>query len=93
MARDEEAAGIESDATKMEPPAYGLWRESVVSEVLFFISIFIPSHLISTHLSGAYHSLSSRHFHSYPFLITFLSPTIHPSSPIDETHKLTHFVS
>lgn len=31
LARDEEAAGIESDATKMNPPAYGLWRESVVS--------------------------------------------------------------
>jgi hypothetical protein len=31
LARDEEAAGIESDATKMPPPAYGLWRESVVS--------------------------------------------------------------
>jgi len=32
LARDEEAAGIESEATKMPPPAYGLWRESVVSE-------------------------------------------------------------
>lgn len=30
LARDEEAAGIESDATKIPPPAYGLWRESVV---------------------------------------------------------------
>ncbi|KAI0146211.1 hypothetical protein GGR57DRAFT_289418 [Xylariaceae sp. FL1272] len=29
LARDEEAAGIESEATKFEPPAYGLWRESV----------------------------------------------------------------
>lgn len=29
LARDEEAAGIESEATKMPPPAYGLWRESV----------------------------------------------------------------
>ncbi|KAM0155484.1 hypothetical protein ACHAPG_005832 [Botrytis cinerea] len=29
LARDEEAAGIESQATKMPPPAYGLWRESV----------------------------------------------------------------
>ncbi|KAI0857055.1 hypothetical protein F4860DRAFT_371117 [Xylaria cubensis] len=29
LARDEEAAGIESEATKMNPPAYGLWRESV----------------------------------------------------------------
>lgn len=27
--RDEEAAGIESEATKVPPPAYGLWRESV----------------------------------------------------------------
>jgi len=29
FARDAEAAGIESEATKMPPPAYGLWRESV----------------------------------------------------------------
>lgn len=29
LARDEEAAGIESETTKMSPPAYGLWRESV----------------------------------------------------------------
>ncbi|KAK3682915.1 hypothetical protein B0T22DRAFT_297104 [Podospora appendiculata] len=29
MARDEEAAGIESETTKINPPAYGLWRESV----------------------------------------------------------------
>jgi hypothetical protein len=32
LARDEEAAGIESEATKLPPPAYGLWRESVVCE-------------------------------------------------------------
>ncbi|KAK1831995.1 hypothetical protein QBC39DRAFT_405755 [Podospora conica] len=29
LARDEEAAGIESEATKTNPPAYGIWRESV----------------------------------------------------------------
>ncbi|KAG9245181.1 hypothetical protein BJ878DRAFT_32658 [Calycina marina] len=29
LVRDEEAAGIESEATKFSPPAYGLWRESV----------------------------------------------------------------
>jgi len=29
LARDEEAAGIESEATKSNPPAYGRWRESV----------------------------------------------------------------
>ena len=34
MARDEEAAGIESEVTKYPPPAYGLWRESVVSIVI-----------------------------------------------------------
>jgi hypothetical protein len=32
LARDEEAAGIESVATKYPPPAYGLWRESVVRQ-------------------------------------------------------------
>ena len=32
LARDEEAVGIKSEATKMPPPAYGLWRESVVSK-------------------------------------------------------------
>jgi hypothetical protein len=31
LARDEEAAGIESETTRLKPPAYGLWRESVVS--------------------------------------------------------------
>lgn len=31
LARDEEAAGIESVTAKIQPPAYGLWRESVVS--------------------------------------------------------------
>ena len=33
LARDEEAAGIESEATKLNPPAYGLWRESVVCTI------------------------------------------------------------
>lgn len=31
LARDEEAAGIESETSKTTPPAYGVWRESVVS--------------------------------------------------------------
>lgn len=30
LARDEEAAGVESVAAKTQPPAYGLWRETVV---------------------------------------------------------------
>ena len=30
LARDEEAAGLESETNKLQPPAYGLWRESVV---------------------------------------------------------------
>lgn len=29
LARDEEAMGVQSEATKHPPPAYGLWRESV----------------------------------------------------------------
>ncbi|KAI1500291.1 hypothetical protein F5X99DRAFT_240393 [Biscogniauxia marginata] len=29
LARDEEAAGIDSETSKLQPPAYGLWRESV----------------------------------------------------------------
>ncbi|KAL6854946.1 hypothetical protein ACO1O0_006082 [Amphichorda felina] len=29
LARDEEAAGIASETSKVTPPAYGLWRESV----------------------------------------------------------------
>ncbi|CAM1501157.1 Fc.00g103190.m01.CDS01 [Cosmosporella sp. VM-42] len=29
LTRDEEAAGVESEASKAMPPAYGLWRESV----------------------------------------------------------------
>lgn len=31
LARDEEAAGVENKEAPMMPPAYGLWRESVVS--------------------------------------------------------------
>jgi hypothetical protein len=34
LARDEEAAGISSEATKRPPPAYGLWRESVVCSII-----------------------------------------------------------
>jgi hypothetical protein len=30
LARDEEAAGVQSEASKVTPPAYGVWRESVV---------------------------------------------------------------
>jgi hypothetical protein len=30
MAQDEEAAGAENETMTMKPPAYGLWRESVV---------------------------------------------------------------
>lgn len=30
MAQDEEAAGVESETMMVKPPAYGLWRESVV---------------------------------------------------------------
>lgn len=44
LARDEEAAGIESETTKMNPPAYGLWRESVVS------TYRIPPPLPSAHM-------------------------------------------
>ncbi|KAF4970006.1 hypothetical protein FZEAL_10125 [Fusarium zealandicum] len=29
LARDEEAAGLESEASKCQPPAYGRWRETV----------------------------------------------------------------
>lgn len=48
LARDEEAVGIESVATKIPPPAYGLWRESVVcgcnlSPLLQVHSILISS--------------------------------------------------
>lgn len=40
LARDEEAAGLESETTKLQPPAYGLWRESVVC--LFPRSLPLP---------------------------------------------------
>ncbi|GAO15585.1 hypothetical protein UVI_02050180 [Ustilaginoidea virens] len=29
LAQDEEAVGVESEASKSRPPAYGLWRESI----------------------------------------------------------------
>jgi len=45
LARDEEAAGIESETTKLRPPAYGLWRESVVSGQTFLVSFFLPRSL------------------------------------------------
>jgi hypothetical protein len=35
LARDEEAVGMESEATKVLPPAYGRWRETVVSTDFF----------------------------------------------------------
>jgi hypothetical protein len=38
MTQDEEAAGVESEAMTMNPPAYGLWRESVVC---FILTLFI----------------------------------------------------
>lgn len=31
LTRDEEEAGIQSDEARLGPPAYGLWRESIVS--------------------------------------------------------------
>ena len=34
LVRDEEAVGIQSETTKFPPPAYGLWRESVVRSIL-----------------------------------------------------------
>ena len=34
LARDEEAVGIESLATKIPPPVYGFWRGSVVSGII-----------------------------------------------------------
>ena len=44
LARDEEAAGItEPGAAKLEPPAYGAWRESVVC---FFSSSFLSLTLL-----------------------------------------------
>lgn len=43
MAQDEEAAGVESEAVRMKPPAYGLWRESVVRFVLSSTSLIVFS--------------------------------------------------
>lgn len=41
LARDEEAAGIESEATKLPPPAYGLWRESVVCTLRSYLKGYL----------------------------------------------------
>lgn len=35
LARDEEAAGLPSEAAVVKPPEYGEWRESVVSIPFF----------------------------------------------------------
>lgn len=59
LARDEEAAGIESEATKLKPPAYGLWRESVVS---FYLWAVRPP-------KGFSFSLSTFYFRSYVLII------------------------
>lgn len=40
LARDEEAAGMESVAAKIQPPAYGLWRESIVRLSRFCFVLF-----------------------------------------------------
>lgn len=40
LARDEEAAGIPSDAAVSKPPEYGQWRESVVSLAPFSFVLF-----------------------------------------------------
>lgn len=37
LAQDEEAAGMDNVANKLEPPAYGLWRESVVCTNLYIL--------------------------------------------------------
>jgi hypothetical protein len=44
LAQDEEAVGIESsEAAKLTPPAYGLWRESVVSLFSSYsLNCFLP---------------------------------------------------
>lgn len=34
LTRDEEAVGVQSEAAKVPPPAYGLWRESVVCSTM-----------------------------------------------------------
>lgn len=49
LARDEEAAGIESETTKMNPPAYGLWRESVVSTNPILpkcLCVYVPGRIV-----------------------------------------------
>jgi hypothetical protein len=41
MAQDEEAAGVETEAMRMNPPAYGLWRESVVCYLYYKQIIYL----------------------------------------------------
>ena len=48
LARDEEAAGIESEATKFPPPAYGLWRESVVSIDYIYLQVDLTNQVIES---------------------------------------------
>lgn len=45
LARDEEAAGIESEATKAGPPAYGMWRGSVVCATSTSLVVFRTARL------------------------------------------------
>ena len=86
LARDEEAAGIESEATKIPPPAYGLWRESVVSKFLSrfrTLKLIIYSELIPTAYSG--NGMRQQHWNvralSTELKAVLLQPTdLHPIS-------------
>lgn len=69
LARDEEAAGLESETNKLQPPAYGLWRESVVcisfsmsrpaENYCPLLTVIPPSALIPIAYTGL--ATSSRH--------------------------------
>jgi hypothetical protein len=86
LARDAEAAGIESEATKIPPPAYGLWRESVVRKFLSrfkTLKLIIYSEWIPTAYSG--NGMRQQHWNvrtlSPELKAVILQPTdLHPIS-------------
>ena len=52
LARDEEAAGVESEASKSTPPAYGVWRQSVVCWDLQILLTVLHPCLLIVHLAS-----------------------------------------
>lgn len=52
LASDEEAVGAVKDKKKVTPPAYGMWRESVVSPVHDHFALWKRDRLTNAFVAG-----------------------------------------